>query len=370
MGKTQSHITPRGCLDCKLETVPCAFLRCGFPYVLNGALLKGNMKFLRLYTTDPYYNLAVEEYLFLHAEDDIFMLWQNDRTVVIGKNQNAYAELDVACARQNGIRIARRITGGGAVYHDMGNLNYTYISRKKASDTIDFAPFCAPILAALRTLGIRATLSGRNDLVVDGKKISGNAQHTANGCVLHHGTLLYNSDLTVLSTVLRTDSEKLKAKSIRSVSSRVMNLSPVLPLAGGVEELADHIFGELLQTFGGEWMEIPKNSEIETLAARNASDEWIFPERPILSQYTLSQKRRYPYGSVEVTLLMSGETIQEIHFEGDFFGAAPLFGLEQRLVGATSAEIASRLENFPIEQYIYGMSSAELTELIGDVLRT
>ena len=186
------------------------------------------MKFLRLNTTDPYYNLAVEEYLFRHATEDVFMLWQNEPCVVIGKNQNAYAEINMDVARRDGIAVVRRITGGGAVYHDDGNVNYTFIAAS-GNASLDFSRFCAPIIDALCEVGVTAALSGRNDLTVDGKKISGNAQHSANGKTLHHGTLLFDSDLEKLSSVLHVDEEKLRAKSIRSVRSRVINLKTLLP---------------------------------------------------------------------------------------------------------------------------------------------
>lgn len=322
------------------------------------------MKFIRLHTTDPYYNLAVEEYLFLNSSDDVFMLWQNDRTVVIGKNQNAYAELDVDYAREQGIRVARRISGGGAVYHDIGNLNYTYISSKKGQGEIDFASFCAPIIDFLRSVGVEAELSGRNDILVGDKKISGNAQHSANGRVLHHGTLLYDSDMSVLSSVLRSDPEKLKAKAIRSVSSRVMNLCSVLPLERGIDELAERIMSELMSKNGGELADIPENTEIDALAARNASDEWLFPERAYLSEYSLTKKKRYPFGSVEITLQMSGERIEKVHISGDFFGNEPISALEELFIGVNRADVSSRFEKVDVERYIFGMTSEELTEFI------
>lgn len=317
-----------------------------------------------LKTTDPYYNLAVEEYLFLNAEDDIFMLWQNENTVVIGKNQNAFAELDMSLAREKGIRIARRITGGGAVYHDMGNLNYTYISTQKQQNQLDFSTFCAPIIGFLRSVGIDAELSGRNDIVVGEKKISGNAQHSASGRVLHHGTLLYNSDLSALSSVLRADGEKLKAKAIRSVSSRVMNLSEILPLEGGVGELAEKIMASVTETFDGEIVDAPQNSEIDALAKRNRSDEWIFPRRAFLSQYTLTNKKRYPFGSVEINLSMSGENIESASIGGDFFGNEPVAYIEELLSGARCEEVKSRLAGVAVDRYIFGMTENELAELV------
>lgn len=327
------------------------------------------MKFIRLQSTDPYYNLAVEEYLFSHTEDDVFMLWQNDPVVVIGRNQNAYAELNPEVARARGIRVARRITGGGAVYHDMGNLNYTYISARDGKGEIDFATFSAPVIDLLASLGVCAELSGRNDLLVDGKKISGCAQHAKGNRVLHHGTLLYDSDLSVLSSVLRVDREKLAAKAIRSVSSRVMNLCTVLPLAGGVDELAQRILEALMGKMGGALADAPKHAVIEELALRNASAEWLYPKRPFLSEYTVTGKQRYPFGSVEVTVEMDGETVKEIRVCGDFFGTAPISELEGHLRGARCGEIGEGLRGILVSSYIYGMTDGELARLIEDTIR-
>ncbi|MBE6595477.1 MAG: lipoate--protein ligase [Ruminococcaceae bacterium] len=318
------------------------------------------MKLLRLHTTDPYRNLAVEEYLFRHATEEIFMLWQNDRTVVIGKNQNPYVELDLDFIRAEGIRVARRITGGGAVYHDMGNVNFTFISPAQGASGIDFAAYCAPIVTALRTLGATVELSGRNDLLLAGKKVSGNAQHASGGRVLHHGTLLYDSDLTVLSRALRPDEEKLRAKAVRSVSSRVTNLRPHLPEVTNTEALIDALFAAM----DGEWMPLPQDAEIDALAARNASQEWLFPARELLSRYAITRRKRYPFGTVVIALDMEGETVREVHIDGDFFGTAPVEELCRLLCGATREVAAARLAPLPLDAYIHGMT---LEELLGQI---
>ena len=325
------------------------------------------MKFIRLRTTDPYYNLAVEEYLFSHTDDEVFMLWQNDPVVVVGRNQNVYAEVRTELLRKWGIRLARRITGGGAVYHDRGNLNYTYIARG-GEEEIDFATFSAPIVEALGSLGVTATLSGRNDLLVNGKKISGNAQHRVGDRVLHHGTLLYDSDLSILSSVLRADPEKLSAKSIRSVSSRVMNLCEVLPLAGGVEELTQRILDCLVSRFDGQMAEPPENERIHALAVRNASEEWLYPNRAFLSQYTVTGKKRYPFGGVEIEAEMWGERIRRLQISGDFFGTEPVSVLEENLQGVSADEIPERLRCLPVERYIFGMTREALAELLQNTL--
>ncbi|MBQ8340178.1 MAG: lipoate--protein ligase [Clostridia bacterium] len=313
------------------------------------------MKLLRLHTTDPYRNLAVEEYLFRHATEEIFMLWQNDRTVVIGKNQNPYVELELDFIRAEGIRIARRITGGGAVYHDMGNVNFSFIS-PQGTNGIDFATYCAPIVSALRGLGATVELSGRNDLLLAGKKVSGNAQHASDGRVLHHGTLLYDSDLTVLSRALRPDEEKLRAKAVRSVSSRVTNLRPYLPTVTDTETLMDALFAAM----DGEWIPLPQDAEIDALTERNASQEWLFPQRELLSRYALVRKKRYSFGTVEIALDMEGEIVRELHIGGDFFGIASVEELCRLLRGTTRNEAAARLSNLQLDAYIHGMTAEEL----------
>ncbi len=321
-----------------------------------------NMKFLRLDTTDPYYNLAVEEYLFRHAEDDVFMLWQNDKTVVIGKNQNAYAEINREYLDANGVRVARRITGGGAVYHDLGNLNYTFLSVTEGGKTLDFAAFTEPITEALASLGVVATLSGRNDLEVDGKKFSGNAQHAAGGRVLHHGTLLFSSDLEALSEALKVDPEKIKAKAIGSTKARVTNLSPLLPDVKSVKKFADLIEEYVTKVFAAEKIEDPKGEEIDELCRRNASREWIFPDKGLVARYSTVKKKRYPFGSVELYLEMSGEVIRDLRIRGDFFGIRPIEELEQILKGMCLEEIPKTLEGVPVEDYIFGMTGVELAE--------
>ena len=225
------------------------------------------MKLYVLTTTNPHYNLAVEEHLFRNEQEDVCMLWQNEPTVVIGKNQNAFAEVDPDALRKDGVHLARRITGGGAVYHDLGNVNFSFVSVNSADTGLDFARFTAPILAALRSLGVHAELSGRNDLLLDGQKFSGNAQYSANGRTLHHGTLLFDTDLTALSRYLRPDEEKLKSKGIRSVRSRVTNLKPHLQISATTGEFIELLARFLRAEYAPAEPPVPRNGEIDALFA-------------------------------------------------------------------------------------------------------
>lgn len=318
------------------------------------------MKYFHLKTTDPYYNLAVEEYLLKNTEEDVFMLWQNAPTVVIGKNQNAYAEVDIAYARAHGIRIARRLSGGGAVYHDAGNLNYTFITSESKAKALDYAYFTQPIISALATIGIPAVLSGRNDLECEGKKFSGNAQYVSGGRVLHHGTLLFDTDLSVMSSVLRTDKEKLALRAVPSHKGRVLNLATRIDPPMTVTEFTLHIEHFALSTFAICPSSPPVAPEIDALARRNGEADWIFSDKRYLTEYSVVRKRRYPFGTVELSLSFRGNAIARVRITGDFFGTRPTEELEASLVGMTPDTPLS-VDPYP---YIAGMDESTLKALL------
>jgi len=321
------------------------------------------MKYLHLKTTDPYVNLAIEEYLFENSDDDVFLLWQNSPTVVIGKNQNAYAEIDHEYLREHNILIARRITGGGAVYHDLGNVNYTFISKAR-SEGIDFKFFTSPIVEALSSIGVKCELSGRNDLLVAGKKISGNAQCTKKGRVLHHGTLLFDSDLSVLSAVLKVDEEKIKAKALKSTRSRVANIKSFLNESYATDHFIEKIEDFVIKKFSPEILDISINTDIIKYSERNSSPEWIFPKSEFLSSYNLFFKRKYDFGLVSINVEMMTDTIKAIKISGDFFGNNSVENLEKILSNTSLFEIDNILSKVNIEDYIHGMTNSQFVELI------
>lgn len=292
------------------------------------------------------------------------MLWQNEPTVVIGKNQNAFVEVDVDPLQRDGVHLARRITGGGAVYHDLGNVNFSFILANSGETGLNFAKFTAPILKALASLGVYAELSGRNDLLLDGQKFSGNAQYSANGRTLHHGTLLFNTDLTALGRYLRPDEEKLKSKGIKSVRSRVTNLAPHLQISATTSEFIAILARFLRAEYAATELPVPQCEEIDALFVRNASREWLYPEREMVAGYTLHQKRRFSFGGVEITLFMHNDTVRDAMIRGDFFGSAPIEELEQKLCGKTLAEIRGNAADFTPERYIFGMDAVALAELL------
>ena len=318
------------------------------------------MKYIRLKSNNPYYNLAVEEYLFSHSDEDIFMLWQNAPTVVIGKNQNAYAEVDVEHAKHHGVLISRRITGGGAVYHDLGNVNYTFITSDNKAKALDYEYFTKPIIAALSAFGLKCELSGRNDLLCEGRKFSGNAQHSANGRILHHGTLLFDTDLEDMSHMLRIDKEKLEYNAVKSHKSRVVNLKSLLNADVSTEDFIHAIEKHVLENMGAEKTEIGGNQMIASLFARNQSDEWIYSDKRYLTNYKIFRRKKYPFGIVKVEMKLDREIIDDIVISGDFFERESVEELEKLLCGRRVGD----LEGIDVSLYIDKMTSDELAELM------
>ena len=321
------------------------------------------MKFSFLKTTDPYLNLAIEEYLLKYSDEEYFLLWQNEPTVVIGKNQNAFAEINIEYTKNHGIHIARRITGGGAVYHDLGNINYSYISNQKGSE-INFEKFSRPIIKALFEMGVDAKLSGRNDIMIGEKKISGNAQTHFENRVLHHGTLLYDSDLDVLSSALLVDKKKIETKAIKSTKSRVTNIKSFLPEGTTVFDLIYIIKNHVLSNYNAAETNVETNEIISDLAFRNASEDWIFPDRDYLSRLSFNYKERYGFGTVSIFLEMKKDMITDVKIEGDFFGTYDITELENTIRGSSFSNLDSLLSEITISNYIFGMTNSQFLSLI------
>ncbi|MDR2847504.1 MAG: lipoate--protein ligase family protein [Bacteroidales bacterium] len=181
-------------------------------------------------STDPFFNLAAEEYLFRHVTEACFVLWCNEPSVIVGRHQNVFAEINSPYIRQHDVKVVRRLSGGGAVYHDLGNLNFTFIDNRQNTEQIDFKSYQTIIIAMLQQLGIQAEAGKRNELLLNGKKISGTARHVTNKRILHHGTLLFSADLDAVEEALRAPAVKLTTKAIQSVHSPVTNISEHLPV--------------------------------------------------------------------------------------------------------------------------------------------
>lgn len=317
-------------------------------------------------STDCYFNLALEELFLREYDDEVFMLWQNDNTIVVGKNQNTLAEINYDYVKEKGIRVVRRITGGGAVYHDMGNVNFTYITKQVGEWENDFSCFAKPVVSALRKIGLNAEISGRNDIVVNGRKISGNAQTVANGRILHHGTLLFNTDVSVLSNALVPDPEKIRSKGIKSVSSRVANINELLGREVPFEELFEFIHCEVnklhsvldytLSDFEVERAEKLANEKYRTW-------EWNFGYSP---KYSFSKKKRFRIGSINAYLTVEDGIITSAKLYGDFFGISDVFDIEVALCGVLHREenIKNTLVKFKLSDYFGDITAEELIQVL------
>ena len=296
---------------------------------------------------DPYLNLAYEEYLVVSAGADeaILFLWQNHDTVVIGCNQNPWRECDLAAMGRDGVKLARRVTGGGAVFHDMGNLNFSFIVPKAEYDV---ARQGSVIIGALGKVGLEAVQTGRNDITIGGRKFSGNAFLHRKTTSLHHGTILIGADMSRLGGYLQVDPEKLVGKGVASVKSRVMNLNELLPElhAEKVMELVADSFSEIYGV--PEKMERTDLSQVpdavRLLAARNASWDWLYGRT---AEFTMSIRTRFPWGSLEIGFITRKAMVEESKVWSDSMmpEIAPL--VSQALQGAlfVAASLANRIRD-------------------------
>lgn len=207
------------------------------------------MLFIKRENRDPYINIATEEYVLKEIEEDTFMIWRNDPSIIIGKHQNASGEINHAFVEQHNLPVIRRITGGGTVYHDPGNINYSFTSRGDRTKLIDFKKHTRPILNFMKETGINASFEGKSNLCIDGLKFSGNAAHVYKDKVLHHGTLLFSANLNMLEEAIQTYEERYVDKSVRSIRSRVTNISDHLPYPMTVEDFMQKIFTFMIGYF-------------------------------------------------------------------------------------------------------------------------
>lgn len=322
------------------------------------------MYYLETGSVNPFYNLAFEEYV-LHSclEGDWLILWQNDKTVVIGQNQNAEAEINRGFVEANGIHVVRRATGGGAVYHDLGNLNYSFITDRNQGESME--RFTRPVVDALRGLGLNAQASGRNDILIDDKKISGTAQRIHRSRILHHGTLLFDSDPERIAGALRSDPEKFRSKSTPSVRSRVGNIRECLQRDMTIAEFWEY----LKQVLSGDDLisvTLPEAAleQIRKIKTEKYDTwEWNFGRTP---QFSLCRKQRLAGGTLEVQLEVTGGILAAAAFRGDFLSKRPLDAVEQALEGCRFCreDIAQVLNTFSPEDYFGTISPVQILETI------
>ena len=325
------------------------------------------MKFIRNNSTDPHFNMAFDEFCLEHlkADEPVFYLWQNRPSVIIGLNQSAYAEVNLPYLREKGIVLARRVTGGGAVYHDLQNLNYTITGRIRDLET-DYPAYVETMARALRELGVPAELSGRNDILVEGRKCSGYAKRVSKDRLMIHGTLMYDVDIDTLTRVLDTPGSKLSAAGVSSVRSRVANLKAYLPHFDGI-----HAFQAALQAIlGGNDGEIflseAQIARIEADADKKYRTwEWVYGHSPVAA---FQVRRKFACGNVEASFSLKAGCIDGLRFSGDFLGNLPPDRIADALQGCRYMReaIADALSEEPVENCFDRLSVAELTDLLLD----
>ncbi len=324
--------------------------------------------YLETGSVSPYYNLAFEEYVLTRrTAGDYLMLWQNDNTVVIGQNQNTLAEIDRAAAERYGVNVVRRTTGGGAVYHDLGNLNYSFITDEDGAQKVAYEKFTSPIVEALRSLGLDAETSGRNDILVSGRKVSGVAQRYYRGRVLHHGTLLFCEDLDRANEVPRPDPEKIRAKGVQSVRSRIGNIGEMLAAPMTLQEFWTYIRERLtMEGFEEGTLGPEELAEVDTLCREKYSTwEWNYGAS-WACDYT--NKKRFPGGTLEPRVSLEHGRIREIVFCGDVMSLQPLTELTDALKGCEFRRdaVAEVLDRFRLAPFFGSITKDEVLETLFD----
>ena len=324
------------------------------------------MFYLESPSRDPYFNLALEEYVFerMDKSKSYFMLWQNDNTIVVGKYQNTAEEIDQAYVDAHGIRVARRLSGGGAVYHDKGNLNFTFIVDRADAPGLNFKIFVEPVIQALARFGVHAAFTGRNDLTIDGLKFSGNAQYARRGRLLHHGCIMLDSNLTSVADALRVKEAKFDSKAVKSVRSRVTTINAHAPAPISMEDFKGAL--KECAMASGE-LEPCTLTEEDLAAIRKLRDEkyatwaWNYGCSPA---YDMRREMKFPAGLVTAHLSAEGGKIKAVRFYGDFFGGE-LGELEGAMVGLPlDGHLTEALEALRVGDYMSGITAEELSRLL------
>ncbi|MEW4285429.1 lipoate--protein ligase [Priestia koreensis] len=319
--------------------------------------------------TDPRINLAIEEYALknLDINESYLLFYINEPSIIIGKNQNTVEEINTKYVDDNNIHVVRRLSGGGAVYHDLGNLNFSFITKDDGDSFHNFKKFTEPVIEALKRLGVNAELSGRNDILAEGRKISGNAQFSTRGRMFSHGTLLFDSEMDHVVSALRVKKDKIESKGIKSIRSRVANISEFLEEKVTIEEFKKLI---LAYIFDGEdqiqeykltdsdWANIHQLSK-----ERYQNWEWNYGKSP---KFNLQHSHRFPVGQIDVRLEVNRGTIENCKIYGDFFGVGDVNEIEERLIGKRyeRAAIAEAVEDVEINHYFGNITKDEFIDLV------
>lgn len=316
---------------------------------------------------NAYFNIASEEYLLnKYPEKDIFLLYINAPSIIVGKFQNTLAEINLEYVKEKDVKVVRRMSGGGTVYHDLGNLNFSFHTKWEGGDFLDFSTFTEPVVTLLNKLDVPAELVGRNDLLVEGKKFSGNAKLIRKGKMIQHGTILIHSDMSVLVDALKINPLKYVDKGIRSNRSRVTNLIEYLPEDTTTESFKKLLINEMLkENKDAEIRAFDENDirEIERLTKEKYETwEWNFGHSP---DYNFKQAIKIPAGFIEVHLDVNKGYIEKAKIFGDFFASEPIEEFEAKLIGEKHdiESIKETLEKVDLKPYFGKVNLEEILSL-------
>ncbi|MGT2636946.1 lipoate--protein ligase [Streptococcus ratti] len=327
------------------------------------------MKYIVSHSNNPAFNIALEAYAFREMldEDEIFILWINEPTIVIGKHQNAIEEINKEYTDAHVIHVVRRLSGGGAVYHDLNNLNYTIISNKADEGAFDFKTFSKPVIDTLAKLGVKAEFTGRNDLEIDGKKFCGNAQAYYKGRMMHHGCLMFDVDTSVLADALKVSKDKIESKGIKSVRARVTNINDELPQKMDVLAFRDALLEQVKEENPDMTEYEFSEAELERISQSEKEQfgnwDWIYGAAP---EYTIKRSVRYPAGKITTYANVEKSVIKSIKIYGDFFGIGDVSDIEQLLVGSRYEykDILEKLKTIDTNNYFSRMTTEEVAKAI------
>jgi lipoate-protein ligase A len=313
--------------------------------------------------TSPYFNLATEEYLLKCFQEDVFLLYRNIPSIVIGKHQNTLAEINLPFVQEKEILVARRISGGGTVYHDLGNLNFAFFTTGKEGDLVNYRRATQPIVEALREMDLEVTLGKRNELLLKKLKISGTASHVWKKRVLHHGTLLFSSEMGILSAALKSAQERFTGRAVRSVRSRVTNISDHLKEQMDMEHFQESILDHMLRTNKDARIYELNQTDITEIEARRDSKfatwDWNFGYSP---KYQFCQSITFNAGRLDIYMNVEKGVIRELKMVGDFTSQKDIVLLEQLLVGTIHdpETLRIRLSKIKVSDYVSGLENEEL----------
>ncbi len=312
--------------------------------------------------TDPFFNLAAEEYVLKNFTENFFMLWRNEPSVIVGRHQNSLAEINVDFVRDNNIKVVRRLSGGGAVFHDLGNINFTFIESAEGDKLIDFHKYTRPVIDVLQQLDVDARFEGRNDLTIDGRKFSGNAEHVFRNRVLHHGTLLYDSELTDLSGALKANPAKFNDKAVKSVRSRVTNIAGHLREPLALEQFRDLVFRCMTENYPDRKPYSYTEADIAAISRlrdeKYSRWEWNFGQSP---NYNMVKSIRSNGGHVEIHLDVQNGVIRHARVFGDFFNIGDIADLERLLIDTPHNEmdIRKKMDQIVLSDYMVNVTVDE-----------